>query len=61
VHDPLVFEVLLDSFFHDCTAGKLGLVDFDDVEISNLHRQIIHSEKTVGKSKADSAKYFIKK
>lgn len=36
--------------------GKLGIVDFDNVEVSNLQRQIIHSEKWVGKLKNESAK-----
>ncbi|ODM91091.1 Adenylyltransferase and sulfurtransferase MOCS3 [Orchesella cincta] len=39
--------------------GKLGLVDYDVVEISNLHRQVIHGEKTVGVPKAESAKTFL--
>ena len=33
----------------------LGLVDGDTVELSNLHRQVVHREATVGKSKVDSA------
>lgn len=37
-------------------VGKLGIVDFDTVELSNLQRQIIHSEEWVGKSKNASAK-----
>jgi len=36
--------------------GKLGLVDFDVVDQSNLQRQIIHGESTVGTLKVDSAK-----
>jgi len=36
-------------------AGRLGLVDHDLVEISNLHRQIIHTEARSGTHKADSA------
>jgi len=36
--------------------GKLGLVDGDKVEESNLHRQIIHSTYKVGMNKAKSAK-----
>ncbi len=36
--------------------GKLGIVDFDKVELSNLQRQIIHSEEWVGKLKNESAK-----
>ncbi|KAK3233854.1 Adenylyltransferase and sulfurtransferase MOCS3 [Cymbomonas tetramitiformis] len=35
--------------------GRLGLVDSDMVEASNLHRQVIHSERTVGTPKVDSA------
>lgn len=35
--------------------GKLGIVDHDDVDISNLHRQVIHKERTQGMNKAVSA------
>ncbi len=37
-------------------VGRIGIVDFDTIERSNLHRQILYSEKDVGKSKADVAK-----
>lgn len=36
-------------------VGCLGLIDDDDVERSNLQRQILHSEDSIGKSKVDSA------
>ncbi len=36
--------------------GRLGIVDFDTVDISNLQRQIIHTVAWVGQSKAQSAK-----
>src|ERR1700761_176231 len=36
-------------------VGKLGLVDFDTVDASNLHRQVIHSTPDVGRLKLDSA------
>ena len=36
-------------------VGHLILVDFDEVEISNLQRQILHSTNDIGKSKVDSA------
>lgn len=39
--------------------GTLGLLDFDVVEKSNLNRQIIHSEATVGLSKVESSKRSI--
>lgn len=35
--------------------GNIGIVDFDDVEMSNLHRQIIHKERNAGMNKAISA------
>ncbi|KAK7103886.1 adenylyltransferase and sulfurtransferase MOCS3-like isoform X2 [Littorina saxatilis] len=35
-------------------VGKIGIVDYDEVEISNLHRQILHTEHRVGVSKAES-------
>lgn len=36
--------------------GTLGLIDFDEVELSNLQRQIIHTIKDIGKEKVISAK-----
>ncbi len=36
--------------------GRLGLVDFDVVDHSNLQRQILHGTKDVGRKKLDSAK-----
>ncbi len=36
--------------------GRIGIVDFDIVDQSNLHRQVIHSESWVGKPKIESAK-----
>ncbi|KAE8315481.1 hypothetical protein BDV41DRAFT_193208 [Aspergillus transmontanensis] len=36
-------------------VGTLGLVDGDTVESSNLHRQVLHRTKNVGKFKVDSA------
>jgi sulfur-carrier protein adenylyltransferase/sulfurtransferase len=37
-------------------VGRLGLVDFDVVDHSNLQRQIIHSTPDVGRLKLDSAR-----
>jgi adenylyltransferase/sulfurtransferase len=36
--------------------GKIGIVDFDTVDFSNLQRQIIHGTKDVGRPKAESAR-----
>ncbi|KAJ3072795.1 Molybdenum cofactor synthesis protein 3 [Podochytrium sp. JEL0797] len=41
-------------------VGKLGILDYDEVEVSNLHRQIIHNESRVGVSKSESARESIK-
>lgn len=40
--------------------GTLGIVEFDDVELSNLQRQIIHGTSDVGRSKAASARDSIR-
>ncbi|MGQ0794010.1 MAG: molybdopterin-synthase adenylyltransferase MoeB [Deltaproteobacteria bacterium] len=37
-------------------VGNLGILDFDVVDLSNLQRQVIHSESTIGKLKVESAK-----
>src|SRR6266849_1754502 len=37
-------------------VGKLGIVDFDVVDFTNLQRQIIHSTSNVGRPKLDSAR-----
>jgi len=36
-------------------VGRIGLVDFDVVELSNLQRQILHYTSDVGRSKLESA------
>ena len=41
--------------------GKIGIVDDDHVEKSNLQRQIIHETNTIGNLKIDSARERIKK
>ncbi len=37
-------------------VGTIGLVDFDDVDLSNLQRQILHGTKDVGRKKLESAR-----
>ena len=39
--------------------GKLGILDFDSVDYSNLQRQIIHATEDVGRPKTQSAKETI--
>lgn len=36
-------------------VGTLGIVDFDKVEVSNLHRQILYTTNDIGKPKAPTA------
>src|SRR4030081_2909658 len=40
-------------------VGKIGIVDFDTVDISNLQRQVIHSTSRIGMNKAESARQAI--
>ena len=37
-------------------VGHIGIVDHDEVEISNLQRQVIHSSSTLGMPKVESAR-----
>ena len=37
-------------------VGRLGLVDFDRVDLTNLQRQILHGTKDIGRSKLESAR-----
>ena len=41
--------------------GNITIIDNDNVELSNLQRQVIHSTNNIGKPKVDSAKSFIEK
>jgi sulfur-carrier protein adenylyltransferase/sulfurtransferase len=40
-------------------VGTLGIVDDDEVDVSNLQRQVIHKTSTVGVAKVDSAEAAI--
>lgn len=42
-------------------VGTLGIVDGDTVEMSNLHRQVLHNTETVGMWKTDSAVQSLKR
>ncbi|MBI2756956.1 MAG: molybdopterin-synthase adenylyltransferase MoeB [Chloroflexi bacterium] len=35
-------------------VGTIGIVDYDTVDLSNLHRQIVHGHHNIGKAKVDS-------
>ncbi|KAF7359416.1 Adenylyltransferase and sulfurtransferase UBA4 [Mycena sanguinolenta] len=41
--------------------GRIGIIDHDVVEVSNLQRQILHDESRVGMSKAESASRALSK
>jgi molybdopterin/thiamine biosynthesis adenylyltransferase len=40
-------------------VGKITLVDHDTVELTNLQRQIMHSQDSLGQSKVESGKQFL--
>ncbi len=44
------------QYLASCGVGTIGIVDFDIVEIHNLHRQILYGIDDVGKHKAIIAK-----
>jgi molybdopterin/thiamine biosynthesis adenylyltransferase/rhodanese-related sulfurtransferase len=37
-------------------VGTIGIVDFDDVDLSNLQRQILHGTSDIGRGKSESAR-----
>jgi molybdopterin/thiamine biosynthesis adenylyltransferase len=41
-------------------VGKITLVDHDKVELTNLQRQIMHNQHSIGQSKVESGKQFLK-
>lgn len=44
------------QYLSACGIGTIGIVDFDTVEHSNLHRQVLYGPNDVGQKKADVAK-----
>lgn len=40
-------------------VGHITLVDHDEVELTNLQRQIMHTESSISKNKVDSGKEFL--
>jgi adenylyltransferase/sulfurtransferase len=42
-------------------VGQLGVADFDQVELSNLQRQVLHGQPDVGRPKAQSARDAIQR
>ena len=40
-------------------VGTIGICDFDNIELSNLHRQILFSTNDIGKPKAQIAKAIL--
>ena len=42
-------------------VGKIILVDHDQVELTNLQRQIMHTQESIGRNKAASGKSFLQR
>lgn len=40
------------QYLASCGVGTIGIIDFDTVDVSNLHRQILYTADDVGKKKA---------
>ncbi|MCX5750916.1 MAG: HesA/MoeB/ThiF family protein [Candidatus Saganbacteria bacterium] len=41
-------------------VGVVGLVDSDKLELSNLHRQLLYTEKDLGKNKAEASAEYLR-
>ena len=51
----------LTTYLAASGIGKIGIVDFDKIEISNLNRQVLFNENDIGKFKISQAKKVITK
>jgi len=47
------------QYLNAAGVGKIGIVDYDKVELSNLNRQLIYKDSDIGKSKVDVTKNYI--
>ena len=47
------------QYLNAAGVGKIGIVDYDKVELSNLNRQLIYKDSDKGKSKVDVTKNYI--
>jgi len=47
-------------YLASCGVGTIGIVDSDDLEISNLHRQVLYSAEDIGKPKVFLAEKRLK-
>jgi adenylyltransferase/sulfurtransferase len=56
----ILFTLHLEWIPDSLLPGRIGIIDHDVVELSNLQRQILHSERTVGMHKTESAAQAIK-
>ena len=52
---------LIAVYLASSGVGKIHLIDFDTVNMTNLHRQVFFSLEDVGKPKAEVLSEFIKK
>jgi adenylyltransferase/sulfurtransferase len=52
---------LIAVYLASSGVGKIHLIDFDTIDVTNLHRQVFYSLEDVGKSKAAVLSAFIKK
>ena len=48
------------QFMAAAGLSPIGIVDYDEVDVSNLHRQVLHSEQKQGMTKVDSIVLAIK-
>ena len=60
VSGPAGWDLLSQLYLAAAGIGRLGLIDYDIVDFSNLQRQILHGTDDVGRKKLNSARDRIK-
>ena len=56
-----VFPLSHHCFMSQPKSGRIAIIDHDTVELSNIQRQVLHNEETIGMPKVLSATVAIKK
>lgn len=42
-------------------VGRIGIIDYDDIELTNLHRQLLFTNNDIGRAKVNAAAEHLSK
>ena len=50
---------IIAQYLAACGVGRIGLVDYDNIELSNLQRQVLYKTSLIGKPKVQTARSLL--